>query len=186
MILIVESSKEEYVGLRQLFHRLKPFLVRGIVVLKAPRNSFFKSMVNYNVMDKRRIRFEPPFVEFIWSSASDHSVKKRFKIEDLVKIVEGKRSSNFLRFNQAKNELCFSLFMKDRSIDLQCLREEDYKTLLSGFKLIMFLHKKFESNLFVIECLDDPLFDEKCFDEGEANGRKKSSSHNEYDEEMVF
>lgn len=78
-------------------------------------------------------------------------------------IVEGKKSNNFERFENARPEYCFSILMTTRTIDLECANESDYLKLLSGFKFFHGLYNKFYRNLFVLECMDDLDFGEKAF-----------------------
>lgn len=112
----------------------------------------------------RIIQFEKPYVEFMWLDAATKEVKKRFLVSDILDIVEGKKSDNFERFGNARKELCFSILMSMRTIDLECANERDYLKLLSGFKFIQSLYQKFSRNLFVLECMDDPNFGHDVFE----------------------
>lgn len=107
--------------------------------------------------------FESPFLEFMWLDINSKCVKKKFLVSDILDIVEGKKSDNFERFGNAKRELCFSILMTNRTIDLECNCERDYMELLSGFKFIYSLYNTFYRNLFVIECMEEPEFGEEAF-----------------------
>jgi hypothetical protein len=85
-------------------------------------------------------------------------------VSDILDIVEGKKSNNFERFDNARKELCFSILMTSRTIDLECANESDYFKLLSGFKFIHSLYNKFQRNLFILECMDNKEFGEDVFD----------------------
>lgn len=71
----------------------------------------------------RIIKFERPYVEFMWCDVSTKEEKKRFLVSDIMDIVEGKKSDNFERFENARKELCFSILMTTRTIDLECANE---------------------------------------------------------------
>lgn len=146
--------------------KLRPKMTSGITVNKFPRRSFFRNMVNCDKNGmKRTIKFDPPFVQFYWTDPNgDDTAKKVFSIKNIIEVIEGKRSINFEKYPNARKELCFSILMVTRTIDLQCDTEEDYMNLLSFLKLMMIIYGKFETNLFILECLDNVLFDEKVFD----------------------
>ena len=125
----------------------------------------FSSMFGVNSNGQSRIiKFEKPYVEFMWLDAATKEEKKRFLVSDILDIVEGKKSDNFERFEHARKELCFSILMSTRTIDLECANERDYLKLLSGFKFIQSLYQKFSRNLFILECMDDPTFGPEVFE----------------------
>jgi hypothetical protein len=100
----------------------------------------------------------------MWLDLKTKQVKKQFLVSDVMDIVEGKKSNNFERFDRARKELCFSILMTTRTIDIECNNERDYLELLSGFKFIHNLYNKFFRNLFILECMDDPDFGEEVFE----------------------
>ena len=96
---------------------------------------------------KRTVFFTENFHKFAWSKRNSKKIKKDFYLKDIVEIKTGKNTKGFKRFKRANPRFCFSILMKDRTIDIECLNSRDYKALGIGFKFMNKMYKTFLNNL---------------------------------------
>ena len=141
---------EEWVTYRKQFETLKASLVEGIVVIKYGRKNFFKA-------DQRRLFFIDNYTQFTWSKINAIDYDKIFKVADIQEIKKGKWTENIKRFGKANSELCFSIFMKDRTIDLEFKNQKEFNMLYYGFKFFMRMSTRFQRNMHLYECLSDEI-----------------------------
>lgn len=106
---LLESTIDEFLALKQIFKKLRPTVVKGITVTKFPRRSFFRKIANFDKKGmKRIIKFEAPFFEFVWCETKGVcKVKKRFQVQDIIEVIEGKQSLNFEKYPCAKKRTVF-------------------------------------------------------------------------------
>jgi hypothetical protein len=136
-LISLDCNKEEYLTFRELMWKHRKPLLEGTIVKKYQRKKGISKLFTMNPNGQARvIIFESPFLEFMWLDENTNEVKKRFLVSEIMDIIEGKKSDNFDRFPKAKKELCFSILMTSRTIDLECSTEKNYLELLSGFKFI--------------------------------------------------
>ena len=154
-------SKEEWVTFRKQFRDLKGPLSEGITVKKYGRRNFFKA-------DQRRFFFIDNFTKFTWSKEQGTTYDKLFKVEDVQTIKLGKETENLKRFGSANEKLCFSVVMKDRTIDLEFKDQQQMRVVYFGLRFFYKIHHRFKKNLYLYESLNDD-FPLEVFDEVDLN-----------------
>lgn len=123
--------------------------------------------------DKRLVFFTENFHKFAWSAPNTKKIKQEFYLKDIVEIRQGKTTEVFKRFKKADPRFCFSILLKDRTIDLECENDRNFKALAVGFTFMNKIYKKFIDNLFLFESLSDGDFDEDVFDKLEEHMEKR-------------
>lgn len=183
---------EDWVTFRKQFETFKVPLLEGIHVKKYGQKNIFDG-------NDRRILFIENFTQFTWTKPSSITYNKVFKVKDIITIKLGKQTENIKRFKKAEESRCFSVVLKDRTIDFefkalgkkQEKKEEkgkdqkdektvakkveesdDLRILYYGFKFFMKMAKRFEANPYMYECLSDDIAPE-VFDEAWAKINSK-------------
>ena len=105
--------------------------------------NFTKFGSNHKVfgISQRKIHFSKDLSSFEWIGRNNK--KKSFLTSHIVNISEGKTTPNFLRYKIQKpsENLCFSLLMRDRSIDLKAKNISEKKFFCDSIKRILDLKK---------------------------------------------
>lgn len=157
--------KEEWITYRKEFLDLKGSLSEGITVKKYGRKNFFNA-------DERRLFFIDNFTHFTWSKLTDTKYDKVFSVADIQVLKLGKKTDNLKRFKKAVENLCFSIVMKDRTIDLEFRNQKDLRFAYFGIKFFHKIINRFRRNLYLFESLNDD-FPLEIFDEVESDAVKK-------------
>ena len=101
------------------------------------------------VGQKRFVFFTEDFYTFGWAKrpiyTSDalKTAKKTFLISEIREVKLGKKTKNIKRFKRADPDLCFSIVIKNRTIDLQATTTLEYKVLSVCFTLMLRFHQNY-------------------------------------------
>lgn len=160
-----QCTKEEYLEYKKGFMDLKNNFGKPIEVIKHG-TGFFKSS------DKRFINFMNQYQRFSWSKEGKDKLEKLFDVKDIVDLKTGKTTQNFERYTKANADLCLSVIMQDRTIDLEFLNKLTQKSFYYSMKFARRAIKRFAQGPDLYEALGDDyvedLFDELAKEKIEA------------------
>ena len=115
----------------------------------------------------RRVYLVEGFTKLTWSKLNSIQYNKTFPISDIEVLKLGKKTDNIKRFKKAVENMCFSIVMKDRTIDLECQDQAEMKKLYFGLKFFMKVAQRFKRNMLLYNSLPDDfpldIFDEAVY-----------------------
>ena len=130
------ANDDQLMAAKLEFIKAADILKKGKIVKKYGQNALFGP-------GKRHIYMTQDNTSIAWKKQNTNKALKSFEISKLYDIKKGKESQNFQRFKKAKENLCLTIILIDRSIDIEAENETDYNELFASLQSILTLKKKY-------------------------------------------
>ena len=130
------ANEDHLMAAKLEFLKAAEILKKGKIVKKYGQSSLLGPA-------KRHLYMTQDNSSIAWKKQNTNKALKSFEISKLYDIKKGKESQNFQRFKKAKENLCLTIILIDRSIDIETESEVDFNELFTSLQTILQLKKKY-------------------------------------------